>query len=183
MEVVRTQIDGLAVIKPDVFHDCRGYFLEGYNKLRYEEIGIGPEFVQDNCSFSHYGTVRGLHFQNPHGQGKLIRVVAGSIYDVAVDIRRGSQTFGKSVAVDLSADNKLALYVPPGFAHGFCVTSEVADVFYKCTDFSHPSCDHGILYNDPALAIPWPTDEPLLSDKDKQNPPLGECGPLLPKLG
>jgi len=171
-----TELPDVLLVKPKVFADDRGFFLETFHTEKLAEQGIGATFVQDNWSRSVRGTVRGLHFQNPHAQGKLIRVMAGSIYDVAVDIRRNSPTFGQWVAVDLSAENKLALYVPPGFAHGFCVTSDVTDVVYKCTDYYAPDCDRGILYNDPALGIPWPTDTPLLSDKDTRNPLLGECG-------
>jgi dTDP-4-dehydrorhamnose 3,5-epimerase len=173
MEVERTQIDGLAVIRPDVFHDCRGYFLEGYNKLRYEEIGIGPEFVQDNCSFSHYGTVRGLHYQiGDSAQGKLVSVLHGRVLDVAVDIRFGSPTFGEHVAVELSDENRLQFWLPPGFAHGFSVLSETAVFTYKCTAYFDKRSERSIVYNDPDLNIDWKVTNPIVSEKDLEAPLL-----------
>ena len=146
--------------------DHRGFFGETYSRRRYEELGITSEFVQDNHSRSSKGVLRGLHFQKTKPQGKLVRVVKGEVYDVAVDIREGSPTFGQWEAVILSEENKTQLWVPPGFAHGFVVLSQTADFVYKCTDYYDPSDEGSILWNDPGLNIPWPIDSPSLSDKD-----------------
>lgn len=168
-------IAGVVIIEPDVFHDARGYFLETYHADKYRRGGIDAAFVQDNRSRSVARTIRGLHLQFDPPQGKLIRVVEGEIYDVVVDLRRGSRTFGTWAAVTLSADNFKQCYVPPGFAHGFAVLSEYADVEYKCTVAYNPQGELGIAWNDPALAIPWPVDRPLLSDRDRGNPTFAQA--------
>jgi dTDP-4-dehydrorhamnose 3,5-epimerase len=166
MKVIESNIPGLVVLEPKVFGDDRGFFMETWNKARYEEAGIRAEFVQDNLSFSQQGVLRGLHFQNPNPQGKLVSVLQGEVYDVAVDIRKGSPTFGQWEAVTLSAENRRQFYVPPGFAHGFCVTSETALFAYKCTDFYDPQAEGCIRWDDPDLAIDWPVSQPELSAKD-----------------
>jgi dTDP-4-dehydrorhamnose 3,5-epimerase len=172
VRVVPTGIPGVLIVEPDVFVDSRGFFLETYHAESYRQSGIAGPFVQDNHSRSMGGTVRGLHLQKRRMQGKLIRVIEGEIFDVAVDVRRGSPWFGQSVCVNLSAANFKECYVPPGFAHGFCVVSEVAQVEYKCTDFYDAASEIGILWNDPFLAIPWPVSHPVLSDRDRSNPAL-----------
>lgn len=181
MRLVATTLPGVVVIEPDVHRDGRGFFLETYRADKYRAAGIEAPFVQDNHSRSVERTVRGLHLQLRHPQGKLVRVIAGSIYDVAVDVRRGSPTFGSWFGVALSADNFLQCYVPPGFAHGFCVTSAVAEVEYKCTDVYDPASEIGIAWNDPALGIPWPVADPILSARDQANPRLADV-PVLPAL-
>jgi dTDP-4-dehydrorhamnose 3,5-epimerase len=179
MKVSETGLPGVLLIEPKVFGDSRGFFLETYHAGRYAEAGIPAAFVQDNLSRSSRGTLRGLHFQEPNAQGKLVQVLAGAVYDVAVDVREGSPHFGRWVAYELSAENKRQLWIPQGFAHGFCVISESADFSYKCTDFYAPPCERGIAWNDPALGIPWPVEAPLLSAKDAQAPRLADA-PLLP---
>lgn len=166
MNVIETALPGVLIIEPRVFGDERGFFLETYSAERYKAAGIPLDFVQDNHSRSSKGVLRGLHFQLNNPQGKLVRVVSGSVFDVAVDILVGSPTFGQAAWVELSADNKRQFYVPPGFAHGFVVTSETADFEYKCTDYYHPEDEGAVLWNDPELNIPWPIDKPLLSAKD-----------------
>ena len=170
MNVVESEISGVRVIEPKVFGDHRGFFLETYHKKRYREAGIHGEFVQDNHSRSKKGILRGLHYQLRHPQGKLVWCILGSIFDVAVDLRPGSITFGKWVGVHLSSENKKQVWVPPGFAHGFCVTSEHAEVIYKCTDFYDAADEAGILWNDPTIGIDWPITDPILSDKDAKLP-------------
>jgi dTDP-4-dehydrorhamnose 3,5-epimerase len=177
---VQTDLPGVLVIEPDVYQDPRGFFLETYHAAKYRDGGIAAPFVQDNHSRSIRGTLRGLHLQPGRPQGKLIRVVEGEIYDVAVDVRRRSPTFGRWVAVTLSAENFKQCYVPPGFAHGFCVLSEDAQVEYKCTDLYEPASEIGVAWNDPALSIPWPIAQPLLSDRDRRNPTLAELMERLP---
>jgi len=169
MRVFTTPLPGVLVIEPTVFEDARGFFFESYHYKRYVEHGIAATFVQDNHSRSVKNTLRGLHYQVNPGQGKLVRVVVGEVFDVAVDIRFGSPTFGKWFGTFLSAENKKQMYIPVGFAHGFCVTSEVAEFEYKCTDYYSPKDERGILWNDPDLAIDWPVKEPILSEKDKKN--------------
>ena len=169
-----TSLPGVLIIEPQVFNDARGFFLETYHHGKYDEGGIGRAFVQDNHSHSQCGTLRGLHYQLGHAQGKLIYVVTGEIFDVAVDIRKGSPYFGKWVGVTLSAENKHQLYVPEGFAHGFCVLSKTADVFYKCTDIYSPVDEGGILWADPDIGIDWPVETPILSEKDGMYPKLSE---------
>lgn len=174
MNVSKTSLPGVMLIEPRVFVDARGHFLETWQQQRYHEHGLPSQFVQDNVSCSSHGTLRGLHFQYPHAQGKLVYVIAGEIFDVAVDIRVGSPTFGRSCQVALSSENNYQLYIPEGFAHGFCVTSETAIVMYKCTDFYTPQAEGGVLWNDPDVAIPWPIKDPILSDKDQRYCPLRE---------
>src|SRR3989338_2589456 len=168
MQIINTALPGVLIIEPKVFGDQRGFFMETWNQANYAAAGIPDTFVQDNLSLSKKGTLRGLHFQNPNAQGKLVYVLQGEVFDVAVDIRHGSPTFGQSVSIVLSADNKRQLYIPPGFAHGFCVTSETALFAYKCTDKYNPRAEASVLWNDPALNIEWPTDNPELSTKDIQ---------------
>jgi dTDP-4-dehydrorhamnose 3,5-epimerase len=177
---VQTDLPGVLVIEPDVHQDPRGFFLETYHAAKYRDGGIEARFVQDNHSRSIRGTLRGLHLQSGRPQGKLIRVVEGEIYDVAVDVRRRSPTFGRWVAVTLSAENFKQCYVPPGFAHGFCVLSQDAQVEYKCTDLYEPASEIGIAWNDPTLSIRWPIAQPLLSDRDRRNPTLAELMERLP---
>jgi dTDP-4-dehydrorhamnose 3,5-epimerase len=177
---VQTDLPGVLVIEPDVHQDPRGFFLETYHAAKYRAGGIEAPFVQDNHSRSIRGTLRGLHLQPGRPQGKLIRVVEGEIFDVAVDVRRRSPTFGRWVAVTLSAENFKQCYVPPGFAHGFCVLSQDAQVEYKCTDLYEPASEVGVAWNDPVLAIPWPIAQPLLSDRDRRNPTLAELMEKLP---
>ena len=177
MEAIKTDIEGVYIIEPKVFKDQRGYFFESYNKLSLESLGIDYTFVQDNQSKSSYGVIRGLHFQKPpHAQTKLLRVVEGKIIDVAVDIRKGSPTYGKHVAVELSAENFRQLLIPAGFAHGFSVLSETAIVQYKCTDYYHPETEGGIMFNDSDIDIDWgiPLDEAVVSDKDLKHPSFSE---------
>jgi dTDP-4-dehydrorhamnose 3,5-epimerase len=167
MQRIETAIPGLVIFEPRVFGDARGFFMETWNQARYAEAGLAETFVQDNLSFSRRGILRGLHFQNPNAQGKLVYVLQGEVFDVAVDIRRGSPTFGQSVSVILSADNKRQFYIPPGFAHGFVVTSETALFAYKCTTFYAPNNEGSVLWNDPDLCIAWPLTDVELSDKDR----------------
>lgn len=174
MRIQDTALPGAFIIEPKVFGDPRGYFLETYNRDRYRAAGIKLDFVQDNLSLSRQGTLRGLHYQNPHPQGKLVYVLEGEVFDVAVDVRADSPTFGVWVGVTLSAENKRQFYVPPGFAHGFCVTSETALFAYKCTDRYAPECEGSILWCDETIGIDWPIADPLLSEKDKIAPRLHE---------
>jgi dTDP-4-dehydrorhamnose 3,5-epimerase len=162
-----TELPGVLIVEPARFYDSRGVFFESWNLRRYAAAGIPEKFVQDNVSQSSRGTLRGLHFQNPNAQGKLVSVLSGEIYDVVVDIRRGSPTFRQWTAVTLDAEDGKQLYVPEGFAHGFCVTSDSAVFTYKCTDFYAPDCEHTIRWNDPEINILWPVGDPLLADKDR----------------
>lgn len=180
MKFERTKLPEVIVVEPDVHQDQRGFFLESYNSHRYREGGIQVTFVQDNHSLSVRGTLRGLHAQRRRPQGKLIRVIAGEIFDVAVDIRRGSPTFAKWVGVVLSSDNFRQCYVPPGFAHGFCVLSESAQIEYKVTDFYDVKDEIGILWSDPQLAIDWPVRHPVLSSRDRSAHPLADVMDQLP---
>ena len=180
MRFVPTDLPDVLVIEPDVHMDGRGFFLETYHVDRYREHGIAGPFVQDNHSRSVAGTLRGLHLQVRHAQGKLIRVIEGEVFDVAVDVRRGSPTFGRWVGVTLTADNFRQCYVPPGFAHGFCVVSPIAQVEYKATDVYDPAGELGVAWNDPALAIRWPVSQPLLSERDSAYPMLAEVLDRLP---
>jgi dTDP-4-dehydrorhamnose 3,5-epimerase len=166
VNITRCDLQGLLIIEPKVFGDARGFFLETWNRNRYREAGLDADFVQDNLSFSRRGILRGLHFQNPNPQGKLLQVLQGEVFDVAVDIRRGSPTFGKWHGLVLSAENKRQFYVPPGFAHGFAVLSETALFHYKCTELYSPKDEMAIRWDDSDIAINWPLKEPLLSDKD-----------------
>lgn len=166
MNITKTDLPGVVILEPRVFTDVRGSFMETWHQTRYHELGLSAQFVQDNVSFSIHATLRGLHFQHPKDQGKLIQVLHGEVFDVAVDIRVGSPTFGKWVGVTLSGDNHRQLYISEGFAHGFCVTSDVAAVLYKCTAFYAPEAEGIVRWNDPRLAIAWPIKNPLLSPKD-----------------
>lgn len=169
-------ISGLCIIEPAVYGDSRGYFMETYNQNDMKAEGLDMVFVQDNQSMSAKGVLRGLHFQKEHPQGKLVRVVRGEVFDVAVDIRKDSETYGKWYGVTLSAENKKQFYVPEGFAHGFLVLSDTAEFCYKCTDFYHPEDEGGIIFNDPAIGIEWPELDVdyLMSEKDKLWKTLGE---------
>jgi dTDP-4-dehydrorhamnose 3,5-epimerase len=168
MDVKETEIPGLKIVEPKVFGDARGYFLETYSARRYADAGISQNFVQDNMSFSGRGILRGLHFQNPGTQGKLVTVLQGEVFDVAVDIRHGSPTFGKWFGLFLNGENKRQFWVPAGFAHGFVVTSEVALFSYKCDDYYNPQSEYSLLWNDPDIGISWPIELPKLSHKDEK---------------
>lgn len=172
MNVIETKLPGVLVIEPDVFGDARGFFMESFNDRRYAEAGIPEHFVQDNLSYSARGVLRGLHFQNPKPQGKLVSVLEGEVFDVAVDIRVGSPTFGEWTGVRLSSENRRQFWVPPDFAHGFVVTSEAALFFYKCTGYYAPECEGTVLWNDPEIEIKWPIESPTLSEKDRAAAPL-----------
>jgi dTDP-4-dehydrorhamnose 3,5-epimerase len=180
VRVVPTEIPGVVVVEPDVHADGRGFFLETYHADRYRQHGIAGPFVQDNHSRSAAGTLRGLHLQIQHPQAKLIRVIEGEIFDVAVDVRRGSPTFGRWVGVVLTADSFKQMYVPAGFAHGFAVVSAIAQVEYKTTDFYDPAGELGIAWNDPVLAIAWPVRAPILSVRDARHPNLADLSDSLP---
>jgi dTDP-4-dehydrorhamnose 3,5-epimerase len=175
MRFAPTAIAEVIVVEPDVFRDARGFFLETYHERKYRDGGIEPRFVQDNHSRSLLGTLRGLHAQRTRPQGKLVRVLSGEIFDVAVDIRPRSPTFRRWVGERLSADDHRQLYVPPGFAHGFCVLSDAAEVAYKCTDFYDAADEITILWSDPEIGIVWPVREPLLSERDRNAPPLRQA--------
>jgi dTDP-4-dehydrorhamnose 3,5-epimerase len=166
MRVVPTELPEVLVIEPQIFGDSRGYFLESWNQARYGEVGVPETFVQDNLSLSRRGTLRGLHFQQPQAQGKLITVLEGIVFDVAVDVRVGSPRFAKSVSMTLTGEDKRQVYIPPGFAHGFCVVSETALFMYKCTAAYAPEAEVGLIWNDPDLGIHWPIEKPTLSVKD-----------------
>ena len=181
MHVEPTRIPDVLLVKTPVFEDPRGFFMELFQADKFAAAGLPSRFVQDNFSRSSRGVLRGLHFQNPKGQGKLVRVTLGAVLDVAVDIRKGSPTFGRWTGHELTAENKLALYVPPGFAHGFRVLSETAEFLYKCTDFYAPEHEHGVLWSDPDIGIDWPAGDPILSDRDRAYPPLREMGDYLPE--
>ncbi len=171
MKIVSEKLPGLLLIQPHVFEDTRGYFYESFNEKQLQEIGINETFVQDNQSLSNKGVLRGLHFQNPPmAQGKLVRVVKGAVYDVALDLRTDSPSYGQHFGVELNETNKLLLWVPAGFAHGFCTLEDQTIFSYKCTNYYDPSQEGGILWNDPDLAIDWNIDRPILSEKDQINP-------------
>lgn len=174
MNVIATKLSGVLVIEPTVHRDERGFFLETFHARRYREAGLDASFVQDNHSRSVRGTLRGLHWQIEHPQGKLVRVLSGEIFDAVVDIRPEAPTFGQWVGVTLSSENFRQLYAPPGFAHGFCVTSEIAEVEYKCTDFYDPEAERGLIWNDPEVGITWPVADPILSARDQRHPTLAE---------
>ena len=173
MQISKTPIDGLLIIEPKIFEDSRGTFYEVYSESRYNAHGI-PSFIQDNHSISKKGVLRGLHYQVNPGQGKLVRVTQGEVFDVAVDIRKQSPTYGKWWGLSLSEVNHLQLYIPTGFAHGFCVLSESAEVLYKCSDYYSPKNERGILWSDTDLAIDWPIKDPILSEKDAVYPRFSE---------
>ncbi len=172
MRILTTELEGVLIIEPNVFSDDRGYFFESFQAQRFAQTGIPTQFVQDNVSFSYKGVVRGLHYQLERPQGKLVHVNHGKVLDVVVDIRLSSQNFGKAIAVELSDTNHRQLYVPPGFAHGYCAISDTATFMYKCTDYYHPASEHGILWNDPDLMIPWTVTDAILSPKDLLYPRL-----------
>ncbi len=178
MPFIKTDLPGLVVFEPAVYGDSRGYFFESYNEKVFSEAGIHTRFVQDNQSRSAYGVIRGLHYQlDPHAQTKLVRVLSGSILDVVVDLRKGSPSYGKLLSIELSAENKIQLLIPKGFAHGFSVLSETAEVLYKCDSFYHKESEAGIIYNDPSLDIDWkiPAAEMIISEKDLKNPLFANC--------
>ena len=181
MNVVPTPLPGVLLVEPRAFGDARGFFFESFREERYATAGIVGPFVQDNVSRSARGILRGLHFQEPKGQGKLVFVTRGSVFDVAVDVRRGSPTFGKSYGVELSDENHRQLWIPAGFAHGFCVTSDFADFVYKCTEYYAPEHERSVAWNDPDLAITWPIAEPTLSAKDRAAPRLRDVT-ILPSM-
>ncbi len=184
MVIKPLSVPDVLLIEPNVYGDNRGFFLESYNHRRYAEHGIEIAFVQDNHSRSSKGVLRGLHYQLKRPQGKLVRVVRGEVFDVAVDVRKGSPTFGQWCGEILSDENFRMLYVPPGFAHGFYVLSEIADFLYKCTDYYDPGDEQGVVWNDPALNIDWPVSTPArLSEKDRKYRPLAEMDQLLPRYG
>jgi dTDP-4-dehydrorhamnose 3,5-epimerase len=180
--VIETAIPGVLIIQPKIFGDARGFFLETFQAKRYADIGIVRPFVQDNLSRSVRGTLRGLHFQHPKEQGKLVTVLRGAVRDVVVDVRIGSPTFGKHVAVDLDDENRHQLFVPRGFAHGFVARSDSADFFYKCDELYSPADEKVLRWNDPTLEIDWGIDDPILSARDQQGRPLMELADVLPRL-
>jgi dTDP-4-dehydrorhamnose 3,5-epimerase len=180
MKLVETAIPGVLLVEPTIFGDNRGFFMELYQGNRYAASGITQRFVQDNLSRSLKGTLRGLHFQNPKAQGKLVTVLSGSILDVAVDVRVGSPTFAQHVAVELNDQNRYQLWIPPGFAHGFLVQSETADFFYKCDEIYSPASEMVLRWNDPQLGINWGCETPLLSARDSQGSTLAQLDGKLP---
>ncbi len=181
MKVIPSDHPEVLIIEPDVFPDARGFFMESFHAAKYRAQGLPETFVQDNHSRSSRGVLRGLHYQLEHPQGKLVWVVTGEVFDVAVDIRRGSPFFGQWTGAVLSEENQLRMYIPPGFAHGFCTLSEQADFLYKCTDFYAPNDEYGIAWDDPAIGIQWPALEYALSERDLCNPVLSEAGAHLPQ--
>lgn len=181
MNLIPTDLPGVLLIEPKIFGDARGWFFESWNRQRYAECGLDQDFVQDNLSYSGRGILRGLHFQNPKPQGKLVQVLQGEVFDVAVDIRRGSPTFGRWAGATLSAGNRRQFYVPEGFAHGFCVLSESALFAYKCTDYYAPEHEFSLRWDDPELGIDWPLGEPRLSAKDRDARSLRELWDVLPE--
>jgi dTDP-4-dehydrorhamnose 3,5-epimerase len=178
MNCLETAIPGVLIIEPKVFGDARGFFLETWQRDRYAALGLPGTFVQDNLASSGRGVLRGLHLQHPHAQGKLVQVLSGEVFDVAVDVRRGSPWFGRWVGERLSGAGKRQFWVPPGFAHGYCVLSETAVFAYKCDDFYHPEHELSVLWNDPDIGIDWPLDgAPVLSEKDRNGQPLATIDP------
>lgn len=172
MKVVETELPGVLIVDPDRFGDARGFFQELWHEQRYRDVGIPGPFVQDNMSLSGHGVLRGLHLQHPQGQGKLVHVLQGEVFDVAVDLRVGSPTFGRWAGTNLSAESGRQFWIPAGFGHGFCVLSETALFAYKCTDFYNPQTEISVLWNDPEIGIDWPLAAPLVSDKDAAALPL-----------
>jgi dTDP-4-dehydrorhamnose 3,5-epimerase len=177
MHLIKTSMKGLLIIEPLVFEDERGFFLETYRQNKFKKSGISPVFVQDNLSFSVKHTLRGLHFQVKYPQAKLVQALTGEIFDVAVDIRPNSATYGKWMGIYLSEHNRRLLFIPEGFAHGFCVLSETAHVVYKCSDYYHPDDEGGVLWSDPTIGIDWPVEVPIVSEKDKKFPSLSDLSP------
>ena len=182
MKVIETPLAGVLRIEPRVFEDSRGFFLESFNAERFAAAGLPDSFRQDNHSRSRRGVLRGLHYQLQRPQGKLVGVIRGEVFDVAVDVRTGSPTFGQWYGTTLHEDDPAFLWIPPGFAHGFCTLSDVADLVYKCTDVYVPSDDRGILWSDPTINVNWPVQRPLLSDKDQRLPPLTDPAADLPSF-
>jgi len=187
MNIITTSLEGILIVEPKAFSDRRGFFMETYNQNRYFKAGIDSIFVQDNLSYSVKGTVRGLHFQVRHPQAKLVQVLTGEIFDVVVDIRPGSVTFGKWIGIHLSDKNRHQLFIPEGFAHGICILSESAHLLYKCSDFYVPDDEGGIIWSDPDIGIKWPVDNPIISEKDSLYPKLSELTdkqlPILKRTG
>jgi dTDP-4-dehydrorhamnose 3,5-epimerase len=181
MNVIKTALPGVLIVEPKLFGDARGFFMELYNEERYAGSGIAQRFVQDNLSRSAQRVLRGLHIQNPRPQGKLVTVLRGSVLDVAVDVRAGSPTFGRHVAIELNGENRRQLWVPRGFAHGFVVRSETADFFYKCDEFYSPANEHVLRWNDPQLAIDWGCDSPIVSPRDSDGVTLEHLAERLPQ--
>jgi len=182
MKITETSLPGVFLIEPKRFGDNRGFFLETFRSDLFEEAGISAQFVQDNHSRSSKGVLRGLHYQLVQPQGKFVRVATGAVFDVAVDVRRGSPNFGQWFGAELSEDNMNMMYVPPGFAHGFVVLSDTADFIYKCTDYYHPESEQGIAWDDPDIGVEWPISDVMLSEKDKLNPKLkDQHSDLLPQ--
>jgi dTDP-4-dehydrorhamnose 3,5-epimerase len=177
MNVLTTPLKGVLIVEPKVFGDCRGFFTETYHRKRYQNFGMDCSFVQDNLSFSVKHTLRGLHFQIRRPQAKLVQVLCGEVFDVVVDLRRGSSTFGQWEGVHLSEENKRQLFVPEGFAHGFCVLSDTALFSYKCSDFYAPEDEGGVLWSDPAIGITWPVSTPIISEKDRRYELLAHLSP------
>ncbi len=176
MEVIKTAISDVLILKPKIIGDERGYFYESFRQSWFDDLGLNIKFVQDNQSSSQKNVLRGLHYQIKYPQGKLVRVISGEVFDVAVDLRKSSPTFGRSVGINLSGDNKLMLWIPPGFAHGFTVLSQQAELYYKCTEYYSPEHDRSLLWSDPALGIQWPIyEEPILSSKDVMAKPLSNA--------
>jgi dTDP-4-dehydrorhamnose 3,5-epimerase len=182
MKVRGTALPGVMLIEPTIFDDPRGIFYESWSDARYAEAGIVASFVQDNVSTSSRGTLRGLHLQHPHGQGKLVHVLVGEVFDVAVDVRVGSPQFGQWTGAVLSETNKHQLYLPPGFAHGFCVMSDTALFAYKCSESYRPEAEITVAWNDPEIAIRWPLTNPILSEKDREGRTLAQLWPRLPQF-
>jgi len=174
MNLIKTDLPGVILIKLEKFKDTRGYFFESFQKKRYLDAGINPEFVQDNISVSNYGVIRGLHYQTKRPQGKLVSCLKGKVFDVVADINPSSTSFGKYIGIELSEKNSLQLWIPPGYAHGFCSLSDEAYFHYKCTEFYDPSSERGVLWNDSTLNINWPVDSPIVSAKDQILPELNE---------
>jgi dTDP-4-dehydrorhamnose 3,5-epimerase len=175
MQFLPTELAGVVVVEPRVFEDDRGFFMETFHRQKFAAAGIDVEFVQDNHSRSRSGVLRGLHYQLAHPQGKLVRAIRGAIFDVAVDLRKSSPAFGRWYGCELSEANRRQMYIPAGFAHGFCVTSDSAEVVYKCTELYHPEDERTLLWNDPALGIRWPVTNPVVSPKDARGSPLGKA--------
>jgi len=180
MKIIPTELPEVLIIEPDIYRDERGFFMESHHARKFAEHGLNLEFVQDNHSRSKQGVLRGLHFQLQNPQGKLVRVASGEVFDVAVDVRKGSPSFGRWVGVTLSEENNRQLYIPPGFAHGFCTLSDSADLLYKCTDFYQANDEYGVIWNDPDVGIKWPSLEYRLSKKDRDNPRLRDLSKELP---
>ncbi|HUO84572.1 MAG TPA: dTDP-4-dehydrorhamnose 3,5-epimerase [Thermoanaerobaculia bacterium] len=182
MKVIETSLPGVLIVEPDVFEDERGFFMETFHQGRFRDLGLPTGFVQDNHSFSKRGVLRGLHYQEPNPQGKLVRAVTGTIFDVAVDIRRGSSHYGRWFGAELSEENRRQLWIPPGLAHGFCVLAETANVIYKCTALYDREGDRSIRWDDPDIGIEWPVDDPIVSAKDAAAPLLRDAS-ILPAHG